>query len=112
MVHPVIIEVPTAISPRQRTKIEVPQVSQYRFHERFRWPVDRVLVVGMGMVPLPLPVDGAPLVPGVPLPIGNSPARGDLLLLVECRGPLAAANAAAPTAQGTLREARNYRGRY
>ena len=65
-VHSVIIDVPTATSPRQRTKIEVPQITQYRFHERFRWPIDRVLVVGMGMVPLPLPVNGAPLVPGVP----------------------------------------------
>ena len=71
-----------------RPKIEVPQVSQYRFHERFRWPVDRVLVVGMGMLPLPLPVDGLSLVPGVPLPLGNSPARGDLLVMVECHGPL------------------------
>ncbi len=108
-VLPVIIEVPTATSPRQRTKIEVPQVAQYRFHERFRWPVDRVLVVGMGMVPLPLPVEGASLVPGVSLPIGNSPARGDLLLMVECRGPLLPANASAQT---PLREARVYRGRY
>jgi hypothetical protein len=111
-VHPVIIEVPTATSPRQRTKIEVPQVSQYRFHERFRWPVDRVLVVGMGMLPLPLPVDGATLVPGVPLPLGNSPARGDLLVMVECHGPLLPANAAGASAPGSLREARNYRGRY
>ena len=38
-------------------KIEVPQVAQFRFHERFRWPVDQVLLVGMGMVPLPVPVD-------------------------------------------------------
>ena len=97
-VHPVIIEVPTATSPRQRTKIEVPQVSQYRFHERFRWPVDRVLVVGMGMLPLPLPVDGLSLVPGVPLPLGNSPARGDLLVMVECHGPLLPANATGASA--------------
>jgi hypothetical protein len=109
-VHPVIVDVPTANAPRQRAKVEVPQVSQYRFHERFRWPVDRVLVVGMGMLPLPLPVDGAPLVPGVPLPIGNSPARGDLLVMVECRGPAAPANTSAPPSG--LREARNYQGRY
>jgi hypothetical protein len=111
-VLPVIIEVPTATSPRQRTKIEVPQVAQYRFHERFRWPVDRVLVVGMGMVPLPLPVEGASLVPGIALPIGNSPARGDLLLMVECRGPLLPANGAGAPPPSALREARVYRGRY
>ncbi len=109
---PVMVDVPTRTSPRQRAKIEVPQVSQYRFHERFRWPVDKVLLVGMGMVPLPMPVDGgAPTVAGVPLPIGNSPARADLLVFVECRGQVAPTTAnAAPN--GRLREARIYRGRY
>ncbi len=107
---PVMINVPTRTSPRQRAKIEVPQVTQYRFHERFRWPVDRVLLVGMGMVPLPIPVDGAPLLPGVPLPIGNSPARADLLVFVECKGQVAPA--ATSSGRGRLREAKNYRGRY
>ena len=107
---PVMIDVPTRTSPRQRAKIEVPQVTQYRFHERFRWPVDRVLLVGMGMVPLPIPVDGAPLLPGVPLPIGNSPARADLLVFVECKGQVAPA--ATSSGRGRLREAKNYRGRY
>ena len=55
---PVMIDVPTAASPRQRTKIEVPQITHYRFHERFRWPIEQVLLVGMGMVALPIPVDG------------------------------------------------------
>ncbi len=107
---PVMINVPTRTSPRQRAKIEVPQVTQYRFHERFRWPVDRVLLVGMGMVPLPIPVDGAPLLPGVPLPIGNAPARADLLVFVECKGQVAPA--ATSSGRGRLREAKNYRGRY
>ena len=70
---PVMIDVPTPAAPRQRTKIEVPQMTHYRFHERFRWPVDQVLLVGLGMVALPIPVDGKPLVPGVPLPIGTRP---------------------------------------
>ncbi|MBU4399631.1 MAG: hypothetical protein KKE86_09895, partial [Planctomycetes bacterium] len=107
---PVMVDVPTQTSPRQRAKIEVPQVTQYRFHERFRWPVDRVLLVGMGMVPLPIPVDGAPLLPGVPLPIGNAPARADLLVFVECKGQVAPA--ANSSGRGRLREAKNYRGRY
>ena len=95
---PVMLDVPTQASPRQRTKIEVPQMTHYRFHERFRWPIDQVLLVGMGMVALPIPVDGAPLVPGVPLPIGNTPARADLLIFVECKGSAAATAAAAGTA--------------
>ena len=115
---PVMLDVPTPASPRQRTKIEVPQITHYRFHERFRWPIEQVLLVGMGMVALPIPVDGAPLVPGLPLPIGNTPARADLLLFVECKGQTAVAAAAAaagttaPAPRSTQRDARNYRGRY
>ena len=45
---PVMVDVPTQASPRQRTKIESPQMSHYRLHERFRWPVDQILVVGAG----------------------------------------------------------------
>jgi hypothetical protein len=110
---PVMLDVPTQTSPRQRAKIEVPQITHYRFHERFRWPIEQVLVVGMGMVPLPLPIDGAPLVPGVPLPIGLTPARADLLVFVECRGQTPSAPPGlAPIPRTSQREAKNYRGRY
>jgi hypothetical protein len=106
---PVFLDVPTASAPRNRVKIEVPQMTHYRFHERFRWPVDQVLLIGMGMVALPMPVDGKPLVPGVALPIGNTPARADLLVFAESRGqtPLSRANP-----QSQEREAKTYRGRY
>ena len=109
---PVMIEVAMPASPRQRTKIESPQMSHYRFHERFRWPVDQVLLVGLGMVALPIPVDGAPMVQGLPLPIGNSPARADLLIFVECKGPAVSASNPAAAARPSLRETKNYRGRY
>ena len=111
----VMIDVPTAASPRQRTKIDVPQITHYRFHERFRWPIEQVLLVGMGMVALPIPVDGAPMLPGIPLPIGNTPARADLLIFVESKGataPVAAAPGNVPAPRSTQRDARNYRGRY
>ncbi len=111
----VMLDVPMPAMQRQRTKIEVPQITHYRFHERFRWPIDHVLLVGMGMVALPIPVDGAPLMPGVPLPIGNSPARADLLVFVECKGPgpaAASSTSAEPTPRSAAREARSYRGRY
>ncbi|MCC6126219.1 MAG: hypothetical protein IT426_14770 [Pirellulales bacterium] len=106
---PVFLEAAASTTPRNRVKIEVPQMTHYRFHERFRWPVDQVLLVGMGMVALPMPVDGKPLVPGVSLPIGNTPARADLLVFVESRGqtPLSRSNPPSPE-----REARTYRGRY
>ena len=110
---PVMVEIPTPISPRQRAKIEAPQMTHYRFHERFRWPIDQVLVVGMGMVALPIPVDGAPQVAGVPLPIGNSPPRADMLVFIECKGQSVPVAANSPeSSRPPLRQAKNYRGRY
>lgn len=105
----VMIDVPTAVAPRQRTKVEVPQMTHFRFHERFRWPVDQVLLVGMGMVALPVPVDAQPLVPGLPLPIGSSPPRADLLVFVEAKGRSGQAPRVTRTPQG---EAKTYTGRY
>jgi hypothetical protein len=83
---PVTLTVPTTVAPRQSTRIEVPQMARMRFHERFRWSADRILMVGLGVVPVPVPRDAKPLVPGLPLPISSGPPRADLLLLVESRG--------------------------
>jgi hypothetical protein len=106
---PVVLEVPTSVAPRQRTKIEVPQITQFRFHERFRWPVEQVLLVGMGIVALPIPVESKPLVPGIPLPIGNSPPRADLLVFVQSK----AISTQDPRVTRTTRDkAKTYRGRY
>ena len=93
---PVMIDVPTSLLPRQRVRIELPQVSSFRFHERFRWPSDKVLLVSLGMVPLPAPADGKSLVPGLSLPLMTSPARADMLVMVENKG--SAATAARSTA--------------
>lgn len=106
---PVMLDVPTTVAPRQRTKIEVPQMTHFRFHERFRWPVDQVLLVGMGMIALPVPVDGQPLVAGLPLPIGKSPPRADLLVFVESKGKIGQPPRVTRTPR---REAKTYRGRY
>ncbi len=83
---PVMIDVPTAAAPRQRAQVEVPQMVHFRFHERFRWPVDQVLVVGMGMVAAPVPTKGKSLIPGIPLPLPTSPARSELLVFVQSKG--------------------------
>ncbi len=84
---PVMIDVPSAMAPRVRTKIEVPQMTHFRFHERFRWPSDQVLLIGMGMVALPVPGESRSLIPGLPLLIGSSgPPRADLLVFVESKG--------------------------
>ncbi len=97
---PVELEAPTATAPRQRTPVEVPQVTHFRFHERFRWPVGQVLLVGMGVVPLPVPVDAkaTQLVPGISLPLPKSPPRAELLILIEAKGPVASVAGRAPTA--------------
>jgi len=83
---PVMLDVPTPLSPRQRTKIEVPQVTHCRLHERFRWPTNQVLVVGLGVVANPVAPDSGRLLPQLPLVSG--PERADLLVFVESKGRL------------------------
>ncbi len=83
--EPVMLDVPTPIAPRQRTKIEVPQWCQLRFHERFRWPVEQVLLVGLGVVPSPVPGEPRTMIPGLALPFGSAAPRADLLILVESK---------------------------
>jgi len=108
---PVSVDVPSVAAPRQRTQIQVPQMTQFRFEQRFRWPADQVLLVGLGVVALPVPVEpkSQELIPGVPLPFSKSPARADLLVFVESRGKTAQTS---PAADAPLREAKRYRGRY
>ncbi len=106
---PVMIEVPTPVAPHQRTKIEVPQVTHCRLHERFRWPSDQILLVGLGVVATPVPSDPNPIKAAIPFISG--PERADLLVFVESKGRVGqtpAADATAPVA----REAKTYHGRY
>jgi hypothetical protein len=106
----VMLDVPTVVAPRQRTRIEVPQMAHFRFHERFRWPVEQVLLVGMGMVAVPVPSEGKPLVPGIPLPLTSSSApRADLLVFVESK---AESSQSPQVTRVTPSEATTYRGRY
>ncbi len=86
---PVMLEVPTQASPRQRARVEVPQMSNFRFGERFRWPTDQVLLLGLGIVALPVPVDSTTTIAGVPIPFTSSPPRADLLVIIESKGPVA-----------------------
>jgi hypothetical protein len=104
----VALDVPTAAAPRQRATLEVPQTSQFRFHERFRWPTDQVLLISMGMVAMPTPT-GVASATVFPLSLASSPARADLLVFVESRPKTAQA---AQTPQTAAREAKSYHGRY
>jgi hypothetical protein len=104
---PIMLDVPSSVAQRQRTKIEVPQMNSCRLHERFRWPNDQVLLISLGVVASPAPKSTNPL--NLALPLGNGP-RSDLLVFVENRGKQAAV--AATAGQSNVREANNYRGRY
>jgi hypothetical protein len=104
---PIMLDTGTSLAPRQRTKIEVPQAVHCRLHERFRWPTDQVLVVGLGVVAPPTPSDPNPLAMG--LPVLSAAARADLLVMVECKGKVTPVSALPQT---TSREPTTYRGRY
>ena len=104
---PVMMDVPSQIAPHQRVKVEVPQITHCRLHERFRWPTGQMLLVGLGVVPTPVPTEPGPL--KVPLPWSPSGARADLLVLVESKGKIGDSPTAPATAQ---RDARTYHGRY
>lgn len=121
--QPVNIDVPTAASPRQRTKIEVPQVSHCRLHERFHWPIKQVLLVSLGVVATPTPVDRNPNLVQMALAMPPSAPRADLLVLVEHKGrnalpPAATTTTApqpgvAPAAERTSRvQGKSYGNRY
>jgi hypothetical protein len=83
---PVMIDVPTQVAPRQKTEIKVPQIASCKLHERFRWPVDQVLLISLGVVSFPVPGANGNL----PLGLTGGAARADLLVVVESKGKMAA----------------------
>jgi hypothetical protein len=105
---PVMLEVPTSVAPRQRTQIEVPQVTMCNLHERFRWPSSHVLLLSMGVVATPAPGPANPLAQA--LPIASGPARADALLFIENKGKIVVP--AGSPANPQVRSAGAYPGRY
>ncbi|MGD9646664.1 MAG: hypothetical protein AB7U73_13205 [Pirellulales bacterium] len=85
---PVSLEIPVPAAQRQRTQVDVLQSSQFRLHERFRWPADHVLIVGLGVVPTPVAREASGLTMGLTSFLG--PARADMLLVLESKGKMAA----------------------
>jgi hypothetical protein len=102
---PVTIDVPTAVAPKQHTKIEVPQAICSRLHERFRWPAEQVLLISLGVGPAPVPAKSL----GVNMALVSGPTRTELLVFVESKGKLGSQPTAQPSGQ---REAAAYRNRY
>jgi hypothetical protein len=79
------VEVPSTAAPRQRTNINVPQVSQFRLHDRFRFPVDHVLLVSLGVVPIPKTVDVSTSPFKLPEALSGGPDRGEMLVFIEAK---------------------------
>lgn len=72
----VTLDVASPFDPTLATRMQVPQRASYDMNERFHWPTDKVLLVGLGMVPAAAPTAGSLL------DFGQAP-REDLLLLID-----------------------------
>lgn len=88
--RPVMVDVPIGLGVNQGVRLDVPQTSQFRLHERFRWPVDQVLLVSLGIVPSPYR-PSQPMMANLKslgsLNFGETvPARCEVLVFVECKG--------------------------
>ena len=105
---PIIASAPNVTS-QNNVSIQVPQTSSWRLHERFRWPIDRVLLIGCGVVAAPTPQPGA----GRSF-LGNlsgNASRVEALLFLEAKGEFAGTGTLTPSvASGN--HAGRYRGRY
>ena len=95
--EPISIEVPSPTNVPQRVEIQIPRMSGWRLHERFRWPVDKVLLVSRGVVATPSA--GTPTGFSLRNPLSTTPARADALLFLESKGQ---ANSTGTPASGAL----------
>lgn len=87
--RPVMVDVPVGLGINQSMRIDVPQMSQFRLQERFRWPVDQVLLVSLGVVPSPYrPAQGLVNLKSLgSLNFGEQvPGRCEVLVFIECKG--------------------------
>lgn len=75
------VSVPAPAGNGQRVQIEVPQVSAVRVGERFRWPASQCLVIGLGLVPWPVPGQNA----AASASLLTEAKRTDVIVVVEPR---------------------------
>jgi len=59
---------------------QVPQIAAVRIGERFRWPASHALVIGLGLVPWPVPAQNG----GVPAILPKADRR-DAVIIIEPR---------------------------
>jgi hypothetical protein len=113
------IELPLAPGQSQSGQINVPQVSSWRLHERFRWPADDVLILSCGVVAAPqsgpnntLLGQGSSLF-GIDRILPTGGARADALLIIEYLGDASRSLSAPPAATASQPMANPVsRGRY
>ena len=75
------VSVAVPVGDRPDVKLEVPQISAVRIGERFRWPVSRTLVIGLGLVPWPVPGQNKAASAGLFTEI----KRSDAIVVIEPR---------------------------
>lgn len=73
------VTLPAPAGMRGKLQMEVPQVAAVRVGERFRWPSNQTLVIGIGLVPWPVPAQNT--VPGL-VPDAK---RRDVVVVIEPR---------------------------
>jgi hypothetical protein len=83
---PVDLDLPLPNGQVHRARVQVPQVASWRLHERFRWPMDRVLVLSCGVIASPdRPQSSVPLI-NIDSITGQTAGRADALLFIEFKG--------------------------
>lgn len=83
---PVDLDLPLPNGQVHRARVQVPQVASWRLHERFRWPMDRVLVLSCGVIASPdRPQSSLPLI-NIDSLTGQTAGRADALLFIEFKG--------------------------
>ncbi|GHT45535.1 hypothetical protein FACS189454_05200 [Planctomycetales bacterium] len=80
-----MIEVPTASNPRQRINIESPQVGAFKLDEMIRFPKNRVLLLDLGVIPMPNTVadESSPNILSEITKGITSTKRGNVLVFIE-----------------------------
>jgi hypothetical protein len=108
------VDVPSAGGGLQRVEVQVPQVVNWRLHERFRWPSSQVLMLSCGVVATPTGERMGPLGLPITLPLSSAPGRADALLFLECKGKASQTLIEAQRQSGTATATANpnYRSRY
>ena len=95
---PVSVNLPSTAASSGAAQIEVPQLSLFRLHERFRWPTEQVLLIDMGMVAIPNTNSGQ-IIPGIPL-LSTGSDRVNLLVFIESQ-PITTQTASSVPAYGS-----------